>query len=70
MKRLTIRSSSDKGTCHRKTTIEAVTNRLADYEDTGYEPAEIRELARRVKEQQIIIRDNAIQIDNLKEALL
>lgn len=46
MERLTIRNSDGTVSQPTGTTVEAVFYRLADYEDTNREPAEIRELKR------------------------
>ena len=44
MERLTIRNSDGTVSQPTSTTVEAVFYRLADYEDTDREPAEIRKL--------------------------
>ena len=46
MERLTIRNSDGTVSQPTGTTVEAVFYRLADYEDTNREPAEIRKLER------------------------
>ena len=46
MERLTIRNSDGTVSQPTSTTVEAVFYRLADYEDTNREPAEIRKLER------------------------
>ena len=46
MERLTIRNSDGTASQPTGTTVEAVFYRLADYEDTDREPAEIRKLER------------------------
>ena len=46
MERLTIRNSDGTVSQPTGTTVEAVFYRLADYEDTNREPAEVRKLER------------------------
>ena len=52
MERLTIRNSDGTVSQPTGTTVEAVFYRLADYEDTDREPAEIRKLEREYRYKQ------------------
>lgn len=42
MKRLTIRNGDGSVSQPTSTTVEAAFNRLAEYEDTGFSPADVR----------------------------
>ena len=44
MERFTIRNSDGSVSQPTSTTIEAVFYRLADYEDTGFTPADVRDM--------------------------